>query len=139
MFQDNLVLGAAGTALGLGVDLHTVGNDPSKGEPVPLEATMTELGAGGTNLIASLVQADDAALSANLEALVVGPTILTAALLVGVKLLPSTPFLPLELITRRFIGVRIVTTGTHTGGIVNSSLVWNRQTADSAFTAVTGF
>ena len=49
-----LTLGAAATALGTGVDLHTVGNDPSKGEPVPLEATITELAAGGTNLIASL-------------------------------------------------------------------------------------
>lgn len=102
---NTLDLLAAATNLGVGVDRRVV-------------AQVTTAFAGGTSLKADYVQSDNADLSSP-DVLVAGNVIAEASLVAGAKLLdvvaPSN--------TKRYVGIRYTTVGTHTAGAVFAGIV----------------
>jgi hypothetical protein len=136
-YKSNPNLGALLAAAGVGVDLLVAGNDPGSGEPVKIHTMVTEAFAGGTSVDFRLVQADDEALTTNLETIASSGAIVTASLVAGYRPLPN--FIPREAVTRRYIGLDMVVVGVMTAGIVTSGIVWDDQSSDSDWTAVTGF
>jgi hypothetical protein len=129
------LVGTAATYDGASVDLNVAGNDPAPGAEVPVETLITGASAG-TSLQALIIQADSADLQTNQDILESGTvdTVMAA----GTRLGPH--FIPLDKVTKRYIGVSIVSVGVGGGGAaVSSSIVWDRQTNDSDNAAATEF
>lgn len=86
------------------------------GEPIRLLTTVDTAFVGGTSVRVEVIQSAAADLSSP-DILVTGPTLLTAALVVGARLLDA----PLPQNTKRYIGVRYITVGTFTAGAVSTN------------------
>lgn len=137
-YKSTNVSGALLAAVGVGVDLLAAGNDPGPGTPVRIDTRITEAFAGGTSVDFRFVQADNALLTTNLETLSSSGAIVVATLILGYQPLPH--FIPIDRVTRRFIGLDMVAVGAvFTAGIVTSAIVWDSQQNDSDNPAVTGF
>lgn len=102
---NTLDLLAAATNLGVGADRRVV-------------AQVTTAFAGGTSLKADYVQSASADLSSP-DVLVSGPVIVEASLVAGAKLLDVVA--PGN--TKRYVGIRYTTVGTHTAGAVFAGIV----------------
>lgn len=114
-------LGASGTSPILG---QLAARDVGQGEPLDLLVQVVTTATGGTSVQAQVVQADDAALSSNLEVLAESGVIPTAQLVAGYQF--KVAFVPIG-VTKRYLGVRYVTVGTHTAGAVTAGIVADRQ------------
>lgn len=116
------------------IDLGTTGVSPilgqlpsrdvGQGEPVDLLIQVVTAAVGGTSVQAQVVQADNAALSSNLEVLAESGAVPTASLVPGYQF--RVPFVPIG-VTKRYLGVRYVTVGTFTAGAVTAGIVADRQ------------
>ncbi len=114
-------LGATGTSPILG---QLPARDVGQGEPVDLLVQVVEACVGGTSVKAQVVQADNEALSSNLEVLAESAAVPAASLVPGYQF--KVGFVP-HGVTKRYLGVRYVTVGTFTGGAVTAGVVADRQ------------
>lgn len=116
-------LGAAGSAKQTGAAVpYDIGQGMAAQVLAQVTETFTSGGAG--TLQAQLVQADDAALTTNLEVLCETPVLALATLKAGYQFrLPSFPY-----VTRRFIGVRyVIATAAMTAGKATAGIVVDKQ------------
>ena len=114
-------LGATGVSPILG---QLPARDVGQGEPLDLLVQVVTAAAGGTSVVAAVIQADDAALSSNVEVLAQSGVIALASLVAGYQF--KVPFIP-NGVTKRYLGVRYTTVGTFTAGQVTSGIVADRQ------------
>ena len=116
------------------IDLGTTGVSPilgqlpardvGQGEPLDLLVQVVETATGGTSVVAAVIQADDEALTSNVEVLAQSGVVPLASLVAGYQF--KVPFIPIG-ITKRFLGVRYTTAGTFTAGQVTAGIVADRQ------------
>lgn len=100
------------------IDLLSAFTNAGIGEPVRVFVTADIQFVGGTSVRVEVIQSDNADLSSP-DILVTGPTLLTAALVPGARLLDS----PLPQNTKRYIGVRYITVGTFSAGTVTANCI----------------
>lgn len=105
-------------------------SDPGRGLPIYVHAQVVEAfdsDGGAATVQAQLVQADDAALTSNLEVLAETPAVAEATLVPGYTFRLSC--LPAG-ISKRYLGLRYVVAGeTATAGKVTAGIVRDRDTA----------
>ena len=114
-------LGASGVSPILG---QLPARDVGQGEPLDLLVQVVETATGGTSVIAAVIQADDAALTSNVEVLAQSGVVALASLVAGYQF--KVPFVPTG-INKRYLGVRYTTAGTFTAGLVTAGIVADRQ------------
>lgn len=91
---------------------YVAGGDLGQGRIAPFFAQIvTAAAAGGTSVEFQLIQADDAALTTNVDVLATSGAIPTATLTLGYRVSLVTP----RGTTKRYIGMRYLRTGTFTG------------------------
>ena len=117
-----LDLGVPGT---LAKDGTAVRNDLGRGEEPKFFAQIVTDVSGGTSVQAQLVQADDAAMSTNLEVLQQTDAIAVASLKAGYQFrigrVPAG-------VSRRYLALRYVVVGTISSGAVSAGMALNRFT-----------
>lgn len=100
------------------VDLLSANKNLGIGIEGRIVAHVTTTFASGTSIRAEVIQSASADMSSP-DILVTGPTLLEAAAVEGAVLLdvklPNT--------TKRYVGVRYITVGTHTAGTVHAAIV----------------
>lgn len=115
-------LGVAGA---LAKDGTSVRNDLGRGEEPKFFAQVVTDVSGGTSVQVQLVQADDAALSANLEVLQQTDAVAVASLKAGYQFrigrVPAG-------VSRRYLGLRYVVVGTITSGAATAGMILDRFT-----------
>lgn len=114
-------LGATGVSPILG---QLPARDVGQGEPLDLLVQVVETATGGTSVVAAVIQADDAALSSNVEVLAQSGVVPLASLVAGYQF--RVGFVP-HGVTKRYLGVRYTTVGTFTAGLVTAGIVADRQ------------
>ena len=115
-------LGVAGT---LAKDGTAIRNDVGRGEEPKVFAQITADVSGGTSVQLQLVQADDSAMSTNLEVLEQTDAIAVATLKAGYQFrLTRIP----PGVTRRYLAMRYVVVGTNTSGSATAGVVLDRFT-----------
>ncbi|MBC7818068.1 MAG: hypothetical protein IAG10_14355 [Planctomycetaceae bacterium] len=116
-------LGAVGSQANGGTPIYDIG----RGDSIRVMArVVTAFTSGGSaTMVFQLVQADNAALSSNLEVLAATNAIAVASLVAGYKAILG--FVP-QGVTKRYIGMRyVVATANMTAGAVTSGLVIDTQ------------
>ena len=92
-----------------------VARDLGKGEPLEITIAVVTAASGGTSVKVQLIQADDAALTSNVQVIVQTADIPVATLVAGASIPLHVdrvdPFSP-----KRYIGLRYVTVGAVTAG-----------------------
>jgi Bbp16-like protein len=121
---NTLDTGAVGTIPGLGgTPIHDIGRGGVPRLLVQVVETFTS--GGAATLQVQFVQADNAALSTNLEVLSETRVHALADLVIGKQFGVSVP----PGVNRRYVGVRyVIGTATTTAGKCTAGLVWNIQT-----------
>lgn len=117
-------------------DLGAGGRDIGPGELVPLFCQVTATATGGTSVQVKVVTDDDIDLGSP-TILYSTEAILTAVLVAGYKF--NVPAVPRNLITERYLGMIIISLGVDTTLTLTGGILWDQQTADAGWTAVTGF
>lgn len=92
------------------VDLLAATRNMGRGKPKRAVVKVTVALAGGTNIIAQLIQSANANLSSP-DVLATGPTVTQANAIAGATLLD----VPIPDTTKRYLGFQFTTTGTFTG------------------------
>lgn len=106
--------------------------DTGIGEELFVEFGILTTVTGGTNVRFQLIQADDAALTSNVQ--VISQTddlpiaLLTAGALIPLHFDPAQPYTP-----KRYVGARYVITGTNTAGAVTAAVVKNQQSRQTSY------
>ncbi len=140
LLADGLAITAANTYETDSIDLEKANpRQIGDGEAVRVLIQATEAFAGGTSAQFQLVEATNDALTAGVTVLRETPAILTADLTLGAKF---TLFVPPAQLTKRYLGVRIISVGTFTTGEIDAGIVWDEQQADAGWPGVpaeTGF
>lgn len=99
-----------------------VARDIGKGEPMDIEVDVTVAAAGGTTVQIQVIQADDAALTTNLNVLSQTDAIATATLTAGKRIPLRVPRVDPN-VARRYLGLRYVLVGTYTAGAYFAAIV----------------
>lgn len=111
--------GAAATTVSTNSeDLLSANRNLGRGQPMRGVVTIDTAFAGGTSMQPQYIQSANADLSSP-DVLATGPTVVTANLTAGAKVWDFT--LPDN--TKRYVGFRYVTVGTHTAGKVTAHIV----------------
>lgn len=100
-------------------------HDPGRGNPVPIAAQITEDVVGGTTVKAQVVASDDEEFNTGVEVLQETGAVPVAQLKAGYRFNLST----LPEVSKRFLALRYVITGTVTAGRVEAGLVLVKNTA----------
>lgn len=107
--------------------------DVGRGNELRVVATIDTTFTGGTSLQVQVIESASSNLSSP-TVLASGAVIAEAAALAGTKaldvVLPTT--------SKRYLGIQVVTVGTHGAGALTAGIVMNSDSGDS-FAAVTGF
>jgi hypothetical protein len=124
------LVGAAGTTLSTNViDLASLGqrvSDVGAGQPLEFVITVTQAFAGGTSMQPAIILADDAAMSVNVEQVLIDSAIPIAQLTLGVQIpLHFDRAGPLP--PRRYLALQYTTIGTMTAGAVSASMAASVQ------------
>jgi len=139
--DNTYILGNGGAADEIAYDLTANNNNFASGCPLYFISRVTTALAGTTTT--ATVQVIQSA-SANLTT----PTVIaqnvaidtgTANIAVGTQL--AEIVVPQENLTQRYVGMRVITTGTHTGGIIEGELTLDRPSPQNigGFPAEDGF
>lgn len=115
------------------LDLVTA-RDIGKGEEIDLMLLVTAAAAGGTSVQFQVIQADDAALTTNINVLSQTDAIATATLTAGKAIPLHFPRVDPN-VPRRYIGVRYVLTGVFTAGSYFAGVMSNAPDAPVYFTS----
>lgn len=106
--------------------------DTGVGEDLYVEFGVVTAITGGTSVRFQLIQADDAALTSNVQVINQTDDIAIASLgagaLVPLGWDPAQPYNP-----KRYVGARYVVTGTNTAGTVTAAVVKNQQTRQMSY------
>jgi hypothetical protein len=106
--------------------------DQGIGEEMYIEFTIPVAVAGGTSVRFQLIQADDAALSTNVQVINQTDDLPIANLGVGALIPlhwdPAQPYTP-----KRYVGARYVVTGTNTAGAVVAAVTKVQQTRQMSY------
>lgn len=116
-FSNNQAI-TTGTQISDVLDLLSPNTNIGIGAKRQIVAQVTTAFAGGTSLKAEYVQSANADLSSP-DVLATGPTLAEAALVAGAKLLDIAA--PAN--TKRYVGIRYTSVGTHTAGTVFAGIV----------------
>jgi hypothetical protein len=105
------------TATAVSTNSYDTGNltpkrDIGRGEDLRAIAQIVGAPTGGTSIQGEIIQADDSALTTNVETLSLGPVVAVAAALAGKRLIDQV--LPSN--TRRFVGFRYTVVGSPSPG-----------------------
>lgn len=111
---------ATPTIPGLG---GTVLHDLGRGAVPGLLVQVTVQPVGGTSVQAQIIMADDDLLTSNVVVLQESIAILTAALVPGYQFRLGIPVG----VSKRYLGVKYVISGTYTAGNVSAGIVWDKQ------------
>ena len=118
--NNQAITGAAATTVSTdSIDLLTANRNVGRSFPMRAQVVVTTALAGGTNIIAELIESANSDLSSP-TVLATGPTVTTAAAVAGKELLdvaiPGT--------TKRYLGFQYTTTGTFSGaGAVSAHIL----------------
>ncbi len=115
------ITGAAGTTVSTdSIDLLTASRNIGRtGSPPRAQVVVTTALAGGTNIIAQLIESANSNLSSP-TVLATGPTVVLASAIAGAELLD----VPIPGTTKRYLGFQFVTTGTFSGaGAVQGNIL----------------
>jgi predicted RecA/RadA family phage recombinase len=102
------------------------------GEEMYLEFSILTAVTGGTSVRFQLIQADDAALTTNVQVINQTDDLpianLGAGALIPLHWDPAQPYTP-----KRYVGTRYVVTGTNTAGSVTAAVVKNQQSRQTSY------
>jgi len=106
--------------------------DTGVGEDLYFEFGIISAVTGGTSVRFQIVQADDAALTSNVQVINQTDDLpianLGAGALIPLGWDPAQPYTP-----KRYVGARYVVTGTNTGGTVTAAVVKNQQSRQTSY------
>ena len=122
-----------------GVGTGVTGRDIGMGEDTEIVVEVTQAFAGGTSMQVQLVTADDAAISVNVTPIMISPTALEAALVVGAKLYLQVDRAAFANVARRYLALQYITVGTATTGAVVAAIVKNVQDSGNNTIFPSGF
>jgi hypothetical protein len=107
------------------IDL-SIARDMGEGESLYMNFAVTTALAGGTSVKFEIIQADNAALSSNVQVIGSSDAVLTAALVAGYN--TAVRFNPqIGGKGKQYIGARYTISGTYTSGAVTADVVMNIQ------------
>lgn len=129
--SDNVIDLGVAQAGPLGTPVYDVGRGQDKQLVVQITETFLAA-AGAATLQVELVQADDAAITQNVETLVRSEAIAKAALVAGYQF--RTPCEIPPGVTRRYLALRLtIATNPGTAGKLTAGVVYDRQTSPGAY------
>lgn len=128
--------GAAATTVATNnIDLLSANRNVGRGRPRRILALVGAAFTGGTNIQAQIIQSANSNMSSP-DVLASGPVLADAAATAGAELLD----MPVPDVTKRYLGVQYVTTGTHTTGTIGfAGIVETTDEVNNKVAANTGF